>query len=43
MQEIDIKFLEDSFKEYYFKHFDLIHVPERHLKGNLVFKNLILE
>ena len=29
MQEIDIKFLEDSFKEYYFKHFDLIHVPER--------------
>ncbi|QUC64504.1 DNA primase [Nitrosopumilus sp. K4] len=29
MNEQDIKFLEDSFKKYYFDHFDLIHVPER--------------
>jgi len=29
MQETDIKFLEDSFKKYYFEHFDLIRVPER--------------
>src|SRR3989344_5498714 len=29
MQESDIKFLEDSFKKYYFEHFDLIHVPNR--------------
>jgi len=29
MQEKDIKFLEESFKKYYFDNFDLIHVPER--------------
>ena len=29
MQEKEIKFLEDSFKKYYFDHFNLIHVPER--------------
>jgi DNA primase small subunit len=29
MQEDDIKFLEDSFKKYYFEHFDLIRVPNR--------------
>ena len=29
MQETDIKFVEDSFKKYYFEHFDLIRVPER--------------
>ena len=29
MLENDLKFLEESFKEYYFDHFDLIHVPER--------------
>ncbi len=29
MKETDIKFLEDSFKKYYFEHFDLIRVPER--------------
>ena len=29
MQETDTKFLEDSFKKYYFEHFDLIRVPER--------------
>ena len=29
MQEADIKFLEDTFKKYYFEHFDLIRVPER--------------
>ena len=29
MQEKDVKFLEESFKKYYFSHFDLIHVPER--------------
>ena len=29
MQETDILFLEDSFKKYYFNHFDLIKVPER--------------
>ena len=29
MQEVDIRFLEDSFKKYYFNHFDQIKVPER--------------
>lgn len=29
MTEADTKFLEDSFKKYYFEHFDLIKVPER--------------
>jgi len=29
MQENDIKFLEDTFKKYYFAHFDLIRVPNR--------------
>ena len=29
MQENDVKFLEGSFKKYYFDHFDLIHVPDR--------------
>ena len=29
MNEIDIKFLEDSFKKYYFNHFDLISSPGR--------------
>jgi len=29
MQEADIQFLENSFKKYYFDHFDLIKVPER--------------
>jgi len=29
MQENDIKFLEDTFKKYYFDHFDLIRVPNR--------------
>jgi len=28
MQDKEIKFLEESFKKYYFDHFDLIHVPE---------------
>ena len=29
MNEQDIKFLEDTFKKYYFDHFDLIRVPDR--------------
>ena len=29
MHENDIKLLEESFKKYYFDHFDLIHVPEK--------------
>ena len=29
MQAAEINFLEDSFKKYYFEHFDLIRVPER--------------
>jgi len=29
MQEEDVKFLESSFKKYYFDHFDLIKIPER--------------
>jgi len=28
MLENDIKFLEETFKQYYFDHFDLIHVPD---------------
>ena len=29
MLERDTKFLEEAFKQYYFDHFDLIHVPDR--------------
>jgi len=29
MHEKDIRFVEESFKKYYFDHFDLIHVPEK--------------
>ncbi len=29
MHENDVKLLEESFKKYYFDHFDLIHVPEK--------------
>jgi len=29
MQNNDLKLLEESFKKYYFDHFDLIHVPEK--------------
>ncbi|MFB5646450.1 MAG: DNA primase, partial [Nitrosopumilaceae archaeon] len=29
MYEKDLKLLEESFKKYYFDHFDLIHVPDR--------------
>jgi len=29
MLERDTKFLEETFKQYYFDHFDLIHVPDR--------------
>ena len=29
MQDVDIRFLEDSFKKYYFNHFDQVKVPER--------------
>ena len=29
MHESDVRLLEESFKKYYFDHFDLIHVPEK--------------
>ena len=29
MHENDLKLLEETFKKYYFDHFDLIHVPHR--------------
>ena len=29
MNQNNLKFLEDSFKKYYFEHFDEIHVPKR--------------
>ncbi len=29
MNDIDVRFLEDSFKKYYFNHFDLISTPQR--------------
>jgi DNA primase small subunit len=29
MLENNLKFLEETFKQYYFEHFDLIHVPDR--------------
>ena len=38
MQENDIKFLEDSFKKYYFEHFDLIHVPNRTFEREFGFQ-----
>jgi len=39
MQEKEIKFLEESFKKYYFDHFDLIHVPERTSEREFGFQN----
>ena len=38
MEESDIKFLEDSFKKYYFEHFDLIHVPNRTFEREFGFQ-----
>ena len=43
MHEKDLKLLEESFKKYYFDHFDLIHVPDNHQKENLDINNSILE
>ena len=40
MQEKDVKFLEGSFKEYYFKHFDQVHVPERTYEREFGFQKL---
>ena len=28
MNEKDVTFLEDTFKKFYFEHFDLLHVPD---------------
>ena len=38
MLENDLKFLEEAFKQYYFDHFDLIHVPGRSLEREYGFK-----
>jgi len=39
MKESDIKFLEDSFKKYYFDHFNLIRVPERTSEREFGYQN----
>ena len=38
MLENDLKFLEETFKQYYFEHFDLIHVPDRSLEREYGYK-----
>jgi len=38
MLENDLKFLEETFKQYYFNHFDLIHVPDRSLEREYGYK-----
>ena len=38
MLENDLKFLEETFKQYYFEHFDLIHVPNRSLEREYGYK-----
>ena len=43
MLENDLKFLEETFKQYYFDHFDFIHIPDRSLEREYGYKNLILE
>ena len=43
MLENDLKFLEETFKQYYFDHFDLFMFQTDQKKGNMATKNLILE
>ena len=38
MLENDLKFLEETFKQYYFDHFDFIHVPDRSLEREYGYK-----
>jgi len=38
MLQNDLKFLEEAFKQYYFDHFDLIHVPGRSLEREYGYK-----
>ncbi len=38
MLENDLKFLEETFKQYYFDHFNLIHVPDRSLEREYGYK-----
>jgi len=38
MLENNLKFLEETFKQYYFEHFDLIHVPDRSLEREYGYK-----
>ena len=41
MNEKEIKFLQDCFKQYYFEHFDLIHVPERPYEREFGYQKFI--
>ena len=43
MHEQNVNFLEESFKKYYFEHFDLIKSQTIHPNESLVIKNLTLE
>jgi DNA primase small subunit len=38
MLENNLKFLEETFKQYYFDHFDLIHVPDRSTEREYGYK-----
>ena len=38
MHENDLKFLEETFKQYYFDHFDFIHIPDRSLEREYGYK-----
>ena len=39
MHENDLKLLEETFKKYYFDHFDLIHVPDRPAEREFGYQN----
>jgi len=38
MLENDLKIIEENFKQYYFDHFDLIHVPDRSKERDYGYK-----
>ena len=38
MLENNLKFLEETFKQYYFDHFDFIHIPDRSLEREYGYK-----
>jgi len=42
MLEKNLRFLEESFKKYYFEHFDLIHVPDKPSEREFGYQKIYL-